>query len=108
MELSFGCRVRTSKYGFRALETLTMNYVDDEKWGMCGREGRVNRKEIIEIIGHPITLEHCRMALRRYEEIPDRAQCLRIDEANLCQKWIPLQSWESQTEVHEFLKQYLL
>ena len=107
MKLSFGCRV--------------FNKLQQEIHFVCGRDkGRifvstvwddrrtyeytlVQEEDEFEILGYPITLDHCRVALRRYNGIPDMSQCLGTDEANLCQKWLPLQLWESQIDVHAFL-----
>lgn len=66
-----------------------------------------------------LDLEVCRLALRREQEKREKAsgRFLPFDDEidpfitalwGINTNWEDLQPWESQTEVHEFLSQYLL
>jgi len=126
MELSFGCRIKHKEKG--ELTFISQKYCQkkehDSEYG-CNDVDYCNSLACLDeanriiygnvwtpykVLGHPITLEHCRVALRR--EIEKGAVIWELDYSNadeyLCHKWQDLQPWEEQKEVHDFLSQYLL
>jgi len=123
MELSFGCRVLCVQKHYKPLIFIrqyrrksaadpSYRYVNMSV--LCEEDDEIyhlNRDyyKNIEVLGHPITLEHVRVALRRserflYDEIVDQNRAL--NEVNAW--WRDLQPFESQIPVHTFLSNYLL
>lgn len=109
LELSFGCIVEFDNekyrfvrvYGDGVLNAFQFCKLDDSDVTLGIME---HSPEHFKIIGHPITLEHCRLALRRAGFEFANGNPIGMLDA----RWEDLQPWESQTAVHEFLSQYLL
>lgn len=132
MELSFGCRIKAYDGGIYQTISFYSALADyqhpDDKRSRSLKVISVKQKkgktEITihesdlkqKIIGHPITLEHCRAALRiAMIGYAKKAQSITLDigfieseVAILSSRWGDLIEWESQTEVHDFLAPYLL
>ena len=123
MELSFGCEIlwtythhlnsksttEITKRGCIFEEPNSMNQV------LVKLRGNKNLKKIhqnrIGVLGHPITLEHCRVALRRALEHqkPPLQSFKAVDIImDFSYTWLDLKPFSEQHEVHLFLAPYLL
>lgn len=118
LELSFGCEIITGNpYPVtHIIRRMSFESVfDDDAYTKDGHTGKwINVRpgataSIVKILGHPITLEHCRIAIRRHFKPP-------LSPTNdpdhpliaLHYAWKDLEPWESQTEVHTVIEKYLL
>lgn len=72
---------------------------------------RVEERQISEVIGHPITLEHCNIAIKRWRDAAyDTDEYIlprHILRNELSCSWRDLEPWEEQHDVHRFLYDYL-
>lgn len=121
MELSFGCRISIKGRENQGLWMFLSHYVSHygvqfmnavhPEYGHLHFRVSVPREYGYEIIGHPLTLEHCREAVRRSagkkRPSPTCAYFVSRDR-DICGLWQDLEPWESQHDAHEFLYQYLV
>lgn len=103
MKLSFGCEVQSKRKGQkeRVVSEYCGRFTTPSMFAGCSKE---DIEDGYEILGHPITLEHCRVALVRVGGLEDWFKT----DTELCNQWKNLEPWEEQAEVHTFLEQYLL
>ena len=130
MELSFGCRLKfvespdtylIGEYilmansepwirdGKTYLDCVVISHSirDERGWSIQLRQKQL---EDCEIIGHPITLEACNVAITRYsklEKLEDKTIDSIVKECTLSMEfnnqWKDFEPWEKQTEVYELL-----
>lgn len=131
VDLSFGCRIYHEKEGL--LVFVSQKYCQKKEHdsengcvdtdycnNLCAlreKDERViygNYWTQYTVIGHPITLEHCRKSAQRHREktddfLPSEQQIDAYEKAwwGINTNWQDLQPWKEQHSVHVFLYDYL-
>jgi hypothetical protein len=112
MKLSFGCRFKRTADSMECVlyEESDGIWLEFYSHPNLRSPAKINIKDEAIILGHPITLEHCRVALRRLGNVD-----LSLDwsviaswDREVCERWQDLEPWEKQKQAHEFLYQYLV
>lgn len=110
MELSFGCRILDKKWGSGVVlnacgseSNEIVVYLEKDTVVVLRREYCVESEDC-KILGYDLTLEHCRVALRRGWRPPlTPANDINRQMDAIIENWQDLEPWESQHGVHSFL-----
>ena len=96
-ELGVGCKVKTYQYEKEGSIEVIMDMDIDSAKFLCGGRDMcfIDERDIDEIIGHPITLEHVLMAMRvRIDSAVEQQACERV----LLGKWKFGETLEKQSQ----------